>query len=103
MYRYKCTLSKVVDGDTMDFMVDLGFKVYAKIRVRLVDIDVYERSTDKGKEATAFCKEWFEGKDIEIETYKTGKYGRWLAHVYCGDECLNELLKEKGYDKFIKN
>lgn len=85
MYNYKATLHRVIDGDTMDFVVDLGFKIQAKIRVRVKDYDAPEvRGPEKvqGKLVKAYCEQVFaDCENIMLKTYKTGKYGRWLADV----------------------
>lgn len=89
MYEYKAMVDRVVDGDTVDFIVDLGFSVQMKIRGRLAGVDTPERGHEDFKLATGKCikllekaKQAFpyEGKVI-IKTNKTGKYGRWIVHI----------------------
>lgn len=105
MWEYRAEVDRVVDGDTVDFTVDLGFNTYTQIRTRLVGVDTHETygvSHDSeeyalGKRETEWVKDWFdESEAITIETEKTGKYGRWLATVNREDgECLNERLVEE--------
>lgn len=94
MWRYKAQFVKAVDGDTVDLVVDLGFKIYAKIRVRLLGVDTPERGQDGYNEATEFVKTWFECHEGEcvVETKKTGKYGRWLATIM--DPELYEAMQD---------
>lgn len=89
MYEYKATVDRVVDGDTVDFIVDLGFSVQMKIRGRLAGVDTPERGHPNFLTATAKCRDLlnqsidsfpYEGKVI-IRTDKTGKYGRWIVHI----------------------
>jgi micrococcal nuclease len=112
MYEYNATLINVVDGDTMDFSIDLGFKIYHKIRVRLAGIDtpeIYHPKSDNekqhGKEATAFVKQ-FIGINGTLRTMKDnkGKYGRYLADFCWVGEggntlCMVTELLKNGFKK----
>jgi len=87
MYTYKCTVTNVVDGDTLDLSVDLGFNIINKIRVRLADVDTPEvRGDDKqfGLLVTHKVREWVKNApgQMYVSTRKTGKYGRWLARLF---------------------
>lgn len=87
MYRYKARVVKVVDGDTIDCDVDLGFYMTARIRFRLFGIDAPEvrgAERGRGKEVRQWLIELFNNSqnECEVATTKTGKYGRWLAVVY---------------------
>ena len=96
MYEYKAKLIKCVDGDTADFIVDLGFKLFAQIRARLLEVDTPERGQDDFNKATAMlenlimCKQDNDGYVI-IKTRKTGKYGRWLVEI----DGVNSVLAER--------
>lgn len=86
MYEYKAKLIKCVDGDTADFLVDLGFKTYKEIRTRFIDVDTPERGHADYHEARKQLEVFLElAKDeegnITIKTGKTGKYGRWLVDI----------------------
>jgi len=89
MYEYKASVDRVIDGDTVDFIVDLGFGVHIKIRGRLAGVDTPERGHSDWHLATDTCKDLlerakgsgpYEGKII-IKTNKTGKYGRWIVEI----------------------
>ena len=107
MYNYNAKLLRVVDGDTIDFMTDLGFGVFKKIRVRLHDIDTWEmrgENKEKGKAAKVFVEQFLSNqKNITIKTFKdkTGKYGRYLAKVFINDGSVNlgEELAKNGHRK----
>ena len=113
MYNYKAKVIKVVDGDTLDLQIDLGFKIFTQIRVRVLDVDTYETKGEfkelglKIKEAT---KKLLEGKDVIIESYKsddklkTDKYGRWLCKVsYDNGKDLKEWIDNHCYNKWDKD
>lgn len=112
LYEYRAELERVVDGDTYDFRVDLGFHVSKQIRVRMLGVNTAEtygvkKDTEeyqKGMKEKRFVEDWFSSADdviIRTEKDGRGKYGRWLARVYDGDpddeetECLNERLIEE--------
>lgn len=92
MYRYKATLIKIVDGDTVDAMIDCGFSTFKKERIRLHGINAPEsRTRDKeekkrGLAAKARLKELIkEGKNefiVETKIDKKGKFGRLLGTLY---------------------
>jgi len=90
-HTYPCTLDRVVDGDTMDLVVDLGFRVSHKIRVRLSHFDAPEPRGDTrvlGKWYTEKVKLWFatHPSGLFVRTSKSGKYGRWLAEIFSGED-----------------
>jgi len=107
MYKYKCKLMRVVDGDTADAMIDLGFNVWVKQRLRFKGVDTWEKRTRnkaekvKGIAASEFTKEHLEKNDgiFTIQSYGVGKYGRVLAEIFIDgeDTSLNKLLIENGH------
>ena len=104
IYVYNAHLDRVVDADTVDLMVDLGFNVKMKMRVRLMGIDAPERYTPEGKVATEFVNKHLEcyKDNLILETFKdkAGKYGRYLGVIYRGNMqniSINDELLEKGY------
>ena len=102
MYEYGCTVERVVDGDTIDVILDLGFDIRFKSRVRLYGIDTPESRTRnkdekvRGKMAGAFLKEAVDnGAKVVIETKlkdSRGKYGRVLGNVVVDGININEAL-----------
>ena len=111
MYEYKCKVKRVVDGDTMDVILDLGFSVHHAVRVRMAGIDTPEsRTRDKdekarGKLSKAFLKESIKGKKIVLKTKikdAKGKFGRVIAEVWAEFEKgslrnINELMIKECY------
>ena len=104
---------KVLDGDTIDVLIDLGFDLYKKERVRIAGVDTPEKRTrnleekELGIDATNWLKKELEdvlaGDDeliIRTELHGgVGKYGRLLGWLYVGDEelSLNEQMITQGY------
>ncbi len=107
MYQYNAKVKRVVDGDTVDFEVDLGFSVKIDIRGRLLNVDTPERGHPDWKLATKTCANLlYENASVEvsgddedlhvvIQTQKTGKYGRWLVYI---DGVNDELEKVWPYE-----
>jgi micrococcal nuclease len=107
MYEYKCQeIKKVVDGDTVDIVLNLGFNILHAVRVRLASIDTPESRTRdldekaRGLLAKEFLKNWLsqehEKKKIVIKTFKKskGKFGRVLAEIWVNDVNVNEDMIE---------
>ena len=113
-YNFRVTeIVKVLDGDTIDVIIDLGFDLYKKERVRIAGVDTPEKRTRDleemalGQDATDWMNEHLDGAisgedDLVIRTELdggVGKYGRLLGWLYIGDELvsLNEQMIEEGY------
>jgi|SRR3989344_410270 len=98
IYLYKAKVLRVIDGDTVDVQVSLGFNIYINERLRLFGIDAPETRTRDSVEKSAgiASKEWLfnriHGKEIKIRTHDKGteKYGRWLVQIYIGPD--NQLV-----------
>ena len=107
MYEYPATIDRVVDGDTIDVDIDLGFSIILKKqRVRLLGINAPESRTrdlvekEKGLAAKAKVQEMCPvGSNVTIKTYldKKGKYGRLLGEIIIDDVNLNNYLVEHGF------
>ena len=99
-YYYNATVIKVYDGDTITAIVDLGFSVKMKIKVRLAGINAPEvrgKSRPEGLKTRDFLRSLILNKDIVIKTTKDkkGKYGRYIGVIYMEDKNVNEMLVEK--------
>ena len=107
MYEYKVKeVVKVVDGDTIDVVIDLGFDLFKKERVRLAGIDTPESRTkdlaekEMGLEAKEYLKKNLdEAEEIIIATEKDGKYGRMLGWIALDDDVtpFNQFMVDRGY------
>ena len=104
MYEYGCKVTRVVDGDTVDCILDLGFSILHKCRIRLYGIDTPEsRTRDKdekvrGKLAAKFLKDAIDdGKKVILRTKlkdSKGKYGRVLGEIIVDDININVSMIE---------
>ena len=105
MYEYKCEVTRVVDGDTIDCILDLGFSILHKCRVRLYGIDTPESRTRdldekaRGKLASKFLEDSIKnGKEVilrsELKDSK-GKYGRVLGSIVVDDLDINQAMVEQ--------
>ena len=113
-YNFRVTeIVKVLDGDTIDVLIDLGFDLFKKERVRIAGVDTPEKRTRDleekalGIDATNWLKEKLDSTiagddELTIRTELVGgvgKYGRLLGWLYIGDGnvSLNEKMIEEGY------
>jgi len=105
MYEYKILeICKVVDGDTVDMILDLGFSLRLKQRIRLAEIDAPEILSKDDEErrlgfvAKAYVEEWLKSSDsLRVRTVKGDKYGHMLGYVFNDKSQLNTDLVELGY------
>jgi len=103
VYEYNCKVKRVVDGDTVDVLIDLGFDIAYASRVRLYGIDTPEsRTRDKDEKARGFIskdflKSWLDKGSVVIRTRKDkkGKFGRILGEMIVDDININELMIEE--------
>ena len=111
--EYECELIRVVDGDTIDCWIDLGFKVKFKSRVRYMGLDTWESRTRdleekaKGLEAKARNKELLKEVSsksgyFRLKSHGVGKYGRVLGEIFIEDNKgkqwnINETLISEGH------
>ena len=119
MYQYNCKIVKVVDGDTVDVDIDLGFDVWLKKqRIRLYGVDTpetygknktyeYGDITDTtclkswGKKATEFVRGILQDQNVilvsDTQAGERGFYGRLLAYVVADSRDIGDLLLRNGY------
>jgi micrococcal nuclease len=106
MFEYKVNkVNRIIDGDTIELVIDLGFGIHRVEKVRLNRVDTPEVSSKNieektlGIEAKHYVEVWLNNqKSIKVKTFKDDKYGRILAEVYGdGDICLNDLLLNEGF------
>lgn len=116
MYEYRAEVVKVVDADTIDFKVDLGFKFSVELRFRVARIDAWEvrgEERERGLVATGFVKDLFAnlGENyivIRTDKDKTGKYGRYIAEIIIKSpegielDNLSDLLVKEGHAEYTE-
>jgi len=107
LYEYNAICTRVVDGDTLDARVDLGFNVWIECRIRLHGIDAPETRTKnleekqaglKTKQALVAIMEDCDNKFI-LKSHGVGKYGRCLGVVFIDGENINNRLINEGLAK----
>ena len=104
IYKYKAKLIRVIDGDTVDALIDLGFSVWVKKRIRLYGINTPETRTRdlNEKQAGIAAKKRLQelidnsGGTFQIQSHGIGKYGRCLGTLFINDTNINVLLLEEG-------
>jgi len=98
--EYEAELIKVLDGDTIDCYIDLGFDLKVKKRIRYMGIDTWESRTrdldekKKGLAAKARNKELLEAGKFKLISFGTGKFGRVLGEVFVSPEYVGESITE---------
>ena len=98
--EYQCELIKVVDGDTIDCYIDLGFNLKTKKRIRYMGIDTWESRTKdleekaKGLLAKARNKALLEQGVFKLKSFGTGKFGRVLGEIFVDPEVVGEHINE---------
>jgi len=105
LYFYNAVVDRVVDGDTIDVTIDLGFNVWIKERLRLYGLNTPETRTKDAeeKERGLKAKRYVENQvnsnqgKIQIQSLGKGKYGRVLAEIWVGKNNINELLISNGH------
>jgi len=106
VYEYRGKVTRVVDGDTVDCILDLGFNIHHSCRVRLLGIDTPEsRTRDREEKARGLLskqalEDLLTDKDFVIKTHKKkakGKFGRVLGELWIAEKNINKEMIELGY------
>jgi len=98
--EYEAQLIKVLDGDTIDCFIDLGFDLKIKKRIRYMSIDTWESRTrdldekKKGLAAKARNKELLEAGNFKLKSFGTGKFGRVLGEIFVSPEYVGNHINE---------
>ena len=99
--EYEAELIKVLDGDTIDCYIDLGFNIKIKKRIRYMGIDTWESRTrdleekKKGLAAKARNKELLEAGKFKLISFGTGKFGRVLGEVFVSPDYVGQNITEQ--------
>ena len=101
MYEYKCNIIKVIDGDTVDVDIDLGFGIWMKDeRVRIMGIDTPESRTRNleekfyGLKSKEFLKDLLKDREVQLVSHDKGKFGRILGELFIDDwsQSVNQMM-----------
>lgn len=97
LYNYEAFCDYVVDGDTADLTIDVGFRMTTTQRVRLLGINTPERNKQGYQQAKDYLKERLMDNVLVVETYKTDVFGRYLAIIFIDGVNINQEMLELGY------
>ena len=103
MYKYKAKVDRVIDGDTIEALVDLGFDTWKHVTIRFNGIDAWESRTRddeekvKGLAAKARLIELLGDGKFILESHGVGKYGRCLGSLHMGSKNINKTLIKEGH------
>ena len=103
MYTYNADLVRVVDGDTLDVHIDLGFRVWHSCKVRLLGVnapEIHKRAEmEAGKAARLALIKRIDGRRLLVHTTKADDWQRWLGMVWVQGEkeSLNDWLWRNGF------
>ena len=104
MYKFNAKLDRVVDGDTVDALVDLGFDTWKKVRIRMMGVDAPESRTRDleekklGLAAKDRLIEMLGDGEFTLQSHGVGKYGRCLGEIFKEDDIsLNKQLINEGH------
>lgn len=96
MWEYRASVERVIDADTLEVQIDLGFHIYTVQHVRVLNLNCPEKNTEAGREAIAFAKMVFQdhSPEVIIRTEYDRSFARFLAHVM--------LSNGRDYAEFMK-
>jgi micrococcal nuclease len=97
-YHYNAKIVRVVDGDTVDVELDLGFNTFTRQRLRMLGYDAPERKQPGFELATTYFRNCLTGTSLVVHTTKRDSFGRWLAWVYVDGDNVSVLM-----DSFLKD
>jgi micrococcal nuclease len=97
LYNYRAKCVNVVDGDTADMVIDVGFYLTTRVRVRFLGINTPERGREGYSEATEHLESLILDREVIIETYKSDSFGRYLGTVYVDGKNVNREMIDLGY------
>jgi len=110
LYTYKAKVIRILDGDTAELEISVGFNIYITQIIRIKDLNTKEirkikgytnKDVEEGKQAMERAKELLPiDKIVTLKTYKDkqGKYGRFLGDILIGDKSFTQIMKDEGYN-----
>jgi micrococcal nuclease len=94
LFHYRAKLLRVVDGDTIDVSIDLGFRTHCSQRLRLVEVDTPERGQQWFKESTDRLIQLLGDQPLLVNTISTDAFGRWLSRVWVGEQDVSAVMRQ---------
>ncbi len=96
------TVERVIDGDTVEVVLDLGFNIFYKVSVRIDGIDTPEKNTPEGKLVKAYAENWFKTGSFVLISKELDKYGRVLGTIQKDSTDYSQHLISEGYARAYK-
>lgn len=101
MYEYRAMLTRVIDADTVELRLDLGFRLSRDPSpYRLARIDAPELATEAGKAARMALLAYLDGKSLLVQTQRADSFGRYICDLYADGTCVNDWLVNDGYASY---
>lgn len=97
LHVFLAEVVNVVDGDTIDCEIDLGFRIAIKQRIRLAGIDTPERKQDGFQKAKEYLNRRILGKSVILKVSSRSKWGYYLGEIFLDDKNINQELVSEGY------
>ncbi len=102
MYDYRCDLIRIIDGDTVELDIDLGFHAHMRATIRMLGFDAPEMATTAGKDAKSFLDSLLKAGPLTIRTTpdrrgddKTDGFRRYLGDLYANGKSVNAVMIAK--------
>jgi len=95
-HTYDCNLTRVIDANTLEVDIDLGFDTWLKShRFELLDVDLRNVKSNRNKDLTAELKRLLTGRKLTIQSVQNrkGAFNRWLARIYADGQCINDQMQ----------
>lgn len=107
MYTYQATVIRVIDGNSVEIQIDLGFNIKFTEKARLLGINAPEKRGKnfiKGLESLKYLSDKILNKDVIVKTEKDtkGKFGRYLVTIFLNDENINNWMVKNNYAQIAK-
>ena len=104
LWNYRISQYRVVDGDTIEATIDLGFSTFRKEKLRLARINAPEIKTDAGPISKSHLSKILDGTTIHVQTMKDkeDRYGRYIAEVWVDDVNINDMMVRDGAAEYVK-
>lgn len=93
-YHYKAKILRVLDGDTVDVELDLGFSTYTRKQLELIGYTAPKRQQPGFDLARTYLTNCLQGKVVIVSTERSTSFGRWSAHIYVDGQNVSTLMAE---------
>lgn len=102
MWEYNAKIRRVVDADTLEILIDLGFRIYHMVHIRILDLDSPEKQSPEGLTAIMYAETLIDGKGdgVVVRTKYDRSFTRYLGDVFFSDQTsFAEAMKAAGHGR----